>query len=125
MSRALPLPCPACGLRAGVEHVHGHGQCLACGTNVDPCCTGDTGNDAATTTRREPGTGPGDTPPALFPLLFQRLGGERATVTTDALLFAMTQRLDCDLDEARLVLEAAERIGLVRTQAPGLHRLHA
>jgi hypothetical protein len=34
--------CPYCGRQAGVVWVHGHGQCSACGTNVDECCRGET-----------------------------------------------------------------------------------
>ncbi|MFM1831960.1 MAG: hypothetical protein RLZZ461_276 [Planctomycetota bacterium] len=33
--------CPWCGADAPVVHVHGHGQCAACGTNREPCCQPD------------------------------------------------------------------------------------
>lgn len=116
------LPCcPWCGFLAPVVHVHGHGQCTVCHTNIEPCCAGDNGGDACTASSRG-GPAP-DTPPSLFPQLFDALGGRDRTVTQQALLFALSQRLDCDLDDARLVLEAAERIGLIRTVASGLHRL--
>ena len=35
-----PDRCPACGQAAAVVWVHGHGQCAACGTNIEPCCDG-------------------------------------------------------------------------------------
>lgn len=120
MTAASPTPCPWCGSRRGVVHVHGHGQCAACGTNVEPCCAGD--NPNAADTRRANGDADGAAP-QLFPLLFEGLGGRDATVTTDALLFALANRLGSDLAEARLVLEAAERVGIVRTPRAGLHRL--
>ncbi|HEB51736.1 MAG TPA: hypothetical protein ENI87_00630 [bacterium] len=115
-----PRRCPACGSSRGVVHVHGHGQCLTCGTNVEPCCAGDSGHDAATLGNPAPG---GDATPHLFPLVFDDLGGREVAVTTDALLFALANRLAGDLDEARLLLEAAERVGIVRTSPPGVHRL--
>lgn len=33
--------CLYCGQEAGLVWVHGHGQCIACGTNVDECCRGE------------------------------------------------------------------------------------
>ena len=103
--------------------VHAHGQCAACGANIEPCCSGDTPNDAATAAATN---GHAVAPvPRLFPHLFAQLGGEHATVTDDALLFALSQHLDCDYDEARVVLEAAERVGIVEAPGPGLRRLQA
>ena len=32
--------CPACGRVLVLVWVHGHGQCVACRTNVEPCCSG-------------------------------------------------------------------------------------
>ena len=43
MSEATSQPrerCSYCGAALVVVHVHGHGQCQSCGTNVDPCCSG-------------------------------------------------------------------------------------
>ena len=120
MSVAARTPCPWCGSLRGVVHVHGHGQCLTCGTNIEPCCTGDSADDAGA---RAATAGPADAAPQLFPQLFDGLGGRDKTVTSDALLFALTNRLGSDLGEARLVLEAAERVGIVETRTPGLHRL--
>jgi len=120
MPPAAPTPCPWCGSMRGVVHVHGHGQCLTCNTNIEPCCNGDSGNDART---RKQTDAPVNTGPHLFAKLFESLGGPDATVTTDALLFALSNRLGSDLGEARLVLEAAERVGIVLTKTAGLHRL--
>ena len=122
MAADAATPCPWCGSLRGVVHVHGHGQCRACGTNVEPCCAGDSGDDAATSASDGAGA---DAAPQLFPSLFERLGGQEVTVTTDALLFALTQRLASALDEAKLVLEAAERVGVVEAVGSGLHRLRA
>lgn len=35
--------CPWCGpvSRGRVVEVHGHVQCAACGTNIEPCCSGE------------------------------------------------------------------------------------
>lgn len=114
-----PVRCPWCGVRGEPVRVHGHGQCPHCGNNVEPCCTGANVQDEAAVTGRV-ATSPDQ---QLFPLLFDHLGGRAATVTRDALLFALTQRLGTDLDEARVVLEAAERVGIVAAAGDGLHRL--
>jgi hypothetical protein len=111
--------CPFCGTRLQVVAVHGHGQCAACGTNVEPCCTGaDAADEAASTGRTQAGLEPG-----LFATLFAQIGGRAATVTTDSLVFALGQRLGCDLDEARLYVEAGERTGLIQPVGEGCHRL--
>lgn len=39
-SRPLPDPCPACGAAVPRVAVHGHVQCGACRTNIEPCCEG-------------------------------------------------------------------------------------
>ena len=80
----------------GVVHVHGHGQCLTCNTNVEPCCAGDSANDAVTRTDTDERV---DTAPRLFPMVFDSLGGQNVTVTTDALLFALSNRLASDYEE--------------------------
>lgn len=115
-----PTPrCPWCGTQAPLVHVHGHAQCGHCGANVEPCCGGgDAGTEAATPTGAACWPDPG-----LFARLFLRLGGPEATVTTTALLQALVTAIDGDLESARLVLEAGERIGLLVPCGPGRHRL--
>ena len=114
-----PQRCPWCGVRGEPVRIHGHGQCPHCGNNVEPCCNGANAQDEAAATTAI------DTAPDqwLFPRLFDHLGGRTATVTTESLLFALTQRLGTDLDDARLVLEAAERLGIVAPAGPSMHRL--
>lgn len=115
-----PERCAWCGVLGVPVRVHGHGQCAHCGNNIDPCCSGANAQDEAGATSAvdiEPGQ-------QLFPRLFEQLGGRAATVTSDALLFALAQRLATDLDEARIVLEAAERLGIVDRVGANLHRLH-
>jgi hypothetical protein len=100
--------------------VHGHTQCPRCGNYVEPCCTGASAADEAAATPAVDAA----PDPHLFPALFaERLGGATSTVTTDALVFALTQRLGTDLDDARLLLEAAERLGVVERAGPSSHRL--
>lgn len=120
MTPPPPTPCPWCGSLRGVVHVHGHGQCMTCNTNVEPCCSGDSTNDAACKVETSAEV---HTAPQLFPSVFESIGGRDATVTTDALLYALSSRLACDYADARLVLEAAERVGIVHTKTRGLHRL--
>jgi hypothetical protein len=113
-----PAPCPYCGALSAVVFVHGHGQCSQCGVNTEPCCGGAAAQNEVT------GGCEAATPdPGLFARLFVALGGPTATVTTESLLHAIVQSQDCDLDEARLVVEAGERIGLVVRAGAGLHRL--
>lgn len=99
--------------------VHGHGQCGRCGANVEPCCSGASADDAASPA----GEIDGGLDPALFARLFLHLGGPTATVTADSLLFALVQHLGSDLDDARVVLEAGERVGVVVPAGPGRYRL--
>jgi hypothetical protein len=111
--------CPSCGSSRGVVFVHGHGQCVACGTNTEPCCAG-------ASALNEVDGGAEDAPfvdPQLFERLFAQLGGAKATVTTDALLFALVQSQGSDLDTARLLLEAGERVGVVQRVGENCHRL--
>ncbi|MCA9286147.1 MAG: hypothetical protein KDA22_13060 [Phycisphaerales bacterium] len=41
MAKAPSPPCPYCGRPLTIIEVHGHGQCAACGANIDPCCSGE------------------------------------------------------------------------------------
>ena len=84
-------------------HVHGHGQCAACGTNVEPCCGG-AGGEAG----ESPTLHPLDANPQLFERLFEGLGGPKATVAEDALAFA--------LDTVGLPLRRFNRARLARRQ---------
>lgn len=36
--------CSYCFCDDGLVYVHGHGQCLGCGVNVDECCRGENQN---------------------------------------------------------------------------------
>lgn len=36
------VDCDWCGAVTRIVWVHGHGQCLACGRNISPCCDGAT-----------------------------------------------------------------------------------
>jgi hypothetical protein len=36
--------CPFCGHLTKIVWVHGHGQCLICGTTIDECCRGEQAN---------------------------------------------------------------------------------
>ena len=99
--------------------MHGHEQCASCGTNIGPCCAGaDPASEADTTSAV--GAAPA---PELSAQIFDPLGGRDATVADDALLFALVQRLGHDLDEARVVVEAAERVGILVAAGRGAHRL--
>ena len=33
--------CPYCGRKYQTINVHGHEQCVHCGTNLEPCCEGE------------------------------------------------------------------------------------
>ena len=111
--------CPSCGSYRGVVFVHGHGQCIACGTNTEPCCSG-----ANAANEVDGGVDDGVfVDPKLFERLFAQLGGAGATVTTESLLFALVQSQGSDLDTARLLLEAGERVGVVQRVGADCHRL--
>lgn len=106
-----PERCSYCGADLVVVHVHGHGQCQACGTNVAPCCSG--ANPGS-----EPSQPHGDASKLDRESMlraFVEVGGDaRATVTESAYLFALARILDISLDEARVVLEAAVDLAIVR-----------
>lgn len=42
-----PRRCSYCGIEAPLVWVHGHGQCAACGINVQECCQGEQCGQAA------------------------------------------------------------------------------
>ena len=63
--------------------------------------------------------------PGIFPAVFEGLGGIGCTVTESSLRFAVATRLASDLDEARLVLDAAIRAGVLEAPGDGLYRLTA
>lgn len=110
--------CAFCGAALEIVHVHGHGQCARCGTNVDPCCSGASAADEAGAT----GGNGCQLAPDLLPRLFDHLGGRTATVTEASLAFALAQSLDTSLDEARMVLRTAQELGAV-VLADGTARL--
>ena len=120
MTLAVQPPCPWCGSTRGAVRVHGHGQCADCKTNIEPCCAGDNANDAACNTM---GSAVKNTGAQLFPSVFDSIGGPQATVTTDALVFGLCTRLGSDYDQAKALIEVAERIGILLTKPPGVHRL--
>lgn len=115
----MTMRCDYCGFQGGLNQVHGHGQCARCGTNIEPCCSGaNAESEAAVTAGIDTGPDPG-----LFARTFVYLGGAAVTVTIEALRFALAQRLGVDLDEASVVIEAAERTGLIEPSGVGLYRL--
>ena len=113
--------CHYCGFEGAAIPVHGHGQCARCGTNIEPCCSGASAADEAAAT---PGIAAAPDP-GLLARTFLQLGGPSVTVTFDALRFALAQRLGVDLDEAALVIEAAERTGLLVPTGKDLYRLRS
>jgi hypothetical protein len=109
--------CPVCARWLQMVHVHGHGQCVFCGTNVEPCCVG-AGDEA------ELAAGPQLLPgPLPLAALFAELGEVHASVTHDALTNAVCRRVGCDLAEAceRLLYEIEQ--GRLLRAAPGVYRL--
>ena len=102
--------CSYCGAALVIVHVHGHGQCSACGTNVDPCCAGASPESEASVPQEK---APPDDHSALR-RAFQEAGGAQSTVTEAAFLFALARVLDAPLEDAAVALDAAVEIGLVR-----------
>lgn len=102
-------------------HVHGHGQCARCGSNVEPCCAG-AGDEAELAL---PLPVPAAEPALPLPALFAALGGRDLTVTQDALVHAVCCQLGCDRLAAceRLLHEVAagrlQRIGHGWFRLPG------
>ena len=115
------IRCPYCGRVGEPVRVHGHGQCAHCGINIEPCCSGANALEEAAATAAI------DAAPdrSLFPQVFEHLGGPGSSVADDALAFALAQRLAIDLDEARDLIVAAERVGVVIAAGAGAHRLRA
>jgi hypothetical protein len=109
-----PFHCPYCGMLADVVHVHGHGQCSRCGTNVEPCCSGASPEEPAAA-----GAIAILPDPTVLERVFQTLGNATATHSETALRHALVQRLACDLDYAGLVLQAAVKLGLLDAHAGG------
>lgn len=101
--------CSFCGVLLEVVHVHGHGQCAHCGTNVDPCCSGASAADEVGAT----GGNGCVLAPDLLPRLFDQLGGRTRTLTESSLVLALAQALDVGLDEAKMVLRTAQELGAV------------
>lgn len=99
--------CPACGVPLILVHVHGHGQCAQCGTNVEPCCSGSGDEAEATQPPRL------DVAPHVFEQLFDELGGRTASVSAEALFNAFSRAQATDLDEARAVVGVAVRLGIL------------
>jgi hypothetical protein len=97
--------------------VHGHGQCPTCKTNVAPCCAG-SGDEAELGDRHEQPFAPD-----LFVRAFVRLGTPHATVTEAALLHALVDVVDTDLEGARMLLGLGVAQGLVTAPHPGVFRL--
>jgi hypothetical protein len=110
--------CPACARWLRMVHVHGHGQCAFCGSNVEPCCAGAAGDEA------ELAVGPPQ-PQGPLPLraLFSELGDAQASVTHEALVNAVCRREGCDLTEAcERLLHEIDQGRLLRIEN-GVYRL--
>ena len=56
------LHCHYCASAQQVVEVHGHRQCVRCGINIDPCCSGEQGSSIET----GPHVGGGSTPHKLL-----------------------------------------------------------
>jgi len=113
-----PPACPNCGARDAAVPIHGKAACPCCGAEIQTACEG-AGNGEAIVR----GGGDFAVPTDLFARLFARLGGFDASVTEDALLFALTEMQGVDLDGARLLLEAGVHAHAIRRAGPHYFRL--
>ncbi|MSR37929.1 MAG: hypothetical protein EXS02_03720 [Planctomycetes bacterium] len=109
-----PSFCNYCGVRITIVHVHGHGQCSSCGTNVEPCCSGASPQDATTHELRPELAAD----PKLFLRVFQQLGGADASVSEAALVFAISQWLLLGLEEALTIVFAGVHTGRLMKAGP-------
>ncbi|MCC6784119.1 MAG: hypothetical protein IT457_14850 [Planctomycetes bacterium] len=105
---ARRLRCPQCLRLTSIVHVHGHAQCVLCGTNVEPCCSG-AGDEADAVARG----GESADLEALLALL-AALGG---STPREALLNGFAERTAVSLDVANEVLGRALRAGQVIVHA--------
>jgi hypothetical protein len=111
--------CPKCGLRRAAEPVHGQTTCHRCGADITTACAGaDPVSEAAPHAGHDFAV-----PTDLFPRLFVRLAKKDASVTTEALLFAICEHQDVDLEGARLLLEAGEHTRAIARTGPDSWRL--
>lgn len=111
--------CTYCGARLVIVHVHGHGQCSHCGTNVEPCCSGASPEDAEGAVEWAEVAAD----PKLFERVFTHLGGSRASVSRESLCFALGQWLGLGMEEALVVLDAGVHTGKLLTAGPDTYRL--
>ena len=108
--------CPHCGRATRVVHVHGHGQCSHCNTNVDPCCSGaDAANEIHEAQHRS-----ADLPADWFLRVFANLGGSDAAVTAEALRQAVANALGITLAEADQILTDGLRRNRLVTSGSGI-----
>jgi len=110
-------PCPACGASPQLVWVHGHAQCVNCGTPVIPCCTG-VGQELDEQTFAHHAVTVEDVLAA-----FDRCAGPASAVTLQSLLLEIVQHEDCTQDDARAAVERAAALrrlvlidGIVRRQ---------
>lgn len=109
----IARPCPACGRELFVVDVHGHGQCAACGVNIDPCCQGASGDLALDTGLADRGVA-----------LLRSLVGA-APVSRETLLNLAAARSGCPWSEVEAWLAAAiaERALAVDVRTRAVRRL--
>lgn len=111
--------CPKCGVRRTVVAVHGQATCPRCGADVTAACEGADAADEALDPCGESYSVPTD----VFERLFRRLAHRNASVTTDALLFALVELQGVDRDGAQLLLEAGEHTRAIAKTGPDSWRL--